>query len=267
MSELFGKYRPNIVFHAAALKHLTELESDPFAALETNVLGTLRLLKMAEVSGVECFVNVSSDKAVNPTSVMGVSKRIAELILATEPAAPRRVSLRLGNVLGSSGSFVPLFMRHLEEGRSPCITDPRASRYFVSPDEAAAFLMQSIAALAGPLLLPEMGGPQRIIELANFLLEESYGSAAGLSPRFTGLRDGEKLCEELTYDYEILEDSSVPQIRKIGGNSIFDAGQFAGKLTRLIDLVLRRHKSGLVRTLCSMVPEFVPSPTFLSYVH
>lgn len=285
LQEIFAKYQPHIVFHAAAMKHLPELESDPFAGLETNVLGTLRLLEMVECSDVEYFVNVSSDKAVNPTSVLGVSKRISELLLlAMESAATRRISLRLGNVLGSSGSFVPLFLQSLEDGLPPRITDPRASRYFLSPEEAAVFLMNSIKVPVASLLLPEMGSPRRITDLAKFLLCEGRsadlepGSPAAISAaparapvphvnlEFTGLRDGEKLSEQLTYDYEFLEDTSIPHIHKICGSGVVDADQFADNVGRLMDLVVDRRKPGLIRAMSRMVPEFTPSSTFLNYV-
>jgi len=273
LQEIFANYQPQIVFHAAAQKHVPDLESNPFTGLEANVLGTLRLLEILECLEVEYFVNVSSDKAVNPASVLGASKRISELLLlAMQSAATKRISLRLGNVLGSSGSFVPLFLESLEKGLRPRITDSRASRYFLSPEEAAAHLMHSLEVPGGQLLLPEMGAPRGIMELAEFLLHENCGLGPVKLPiqqialQYTGLRDGEKLTEQLTYDYEFLEETSVAYLYKICGNNVFDADSFADNLAWLMDLVAERRVTGLIDAMCRLVPEFTPSPTLLRYV-
>ncbi len=266
LQQIFSKYHPQVVFHAAAMKHVAELESDAFSALETNVLGTLRLAEMVDFSDVECFVNVSTDKAVNPSSVLGVSKRIAELLLlAIESGATRRSSLRLGNVLGSSGSVVPLLIQSLENGLPLRITHPQATRYFLSVEEAATCLMKSTEVVSGPLILPDMGSPRKITELADFVLRELRSDACAYARIFTGLRDGEKLSEQLTFDYEYLEDTNVRLMHKISGSTVLDSDEFADNLGRMLNLVQKRRKAGLIDLLLRMVPEFTPSPTFLSY--
>ncbi len=267
LEEIFSTYSPQIVFHAAAMKHVAALESNPFQALENNVLGTLRILGLVDSWEVEHFVNVSTDKAVNPTSVLGVSKRISELLLlAMKSVATRRISLRLGNVLGSSGSVVPLFLQSLEDHLPLQITDPQASRFFLTLEEAAAFLLKTLEIGSG-LLLPEMGSPLRITELADFLLNELPADICGKLLNFTGLRDGEKLSEQLTYDYERRENTSVHQLYKINGNATLDNDEFADNLGRLLDLIVDRREAGVIKALSRLVPEFKPSATLLRYVH
>jgi FlaA1/EpsC-like NDP-sugar epimerase len=264
LDEVFSKYRPSFVFHTAAMKHLNALESDPFGALENNVLGTVRLLQIIDSSPVECFVNLSTDKAVNPTSMLGVSKRLTELLLLVmEARQPKKISLRLGNVLGSSGSVASIFCRLIENRQPLRITHPQATRYFVSVEETAAFLIASAQLPASCLLVPEMEKQRPITELAEFLLNE-FGFAPGCYPmEFTGLRDGEKRCEELVYEYEHLQKAAMPGIRSICGNSIDDPERFADDLGLLLELVVRREKRGLIHRLIALAPEYAPSPTLL----
>jgi FlaA1/EpsC-like NDP-sugar epimerase len=267
LEHVFSRYRPDIVFHAAAMKHLPALESDPFTALENNVLGTIRLLQVVDGSSVECLVNVSTDKAVKPTSVLGVSKRLVELFLpAIQAPFPRRISLRLGNVLGSSGSVVPILVQSLKNGQPLKLTHPRASRYFLTMEETAAFLVQSALIPTSSLLLPEMGRPRKIIELADFLLNELKHRHGSYSLNFTGLRDGEKHDEDLIYDHEHLQETSTARLYEVCGSGIPDPERFASNLAGLLDLVLHHRKKGLIEALFNLVPEFVPSRTLLRYL-
>ena len=267
MEEIFFKNRPDIIFHAAAMKQLPELESRPLTALENNVLGTIRLFQFADCFQVECFVNVSSDKAVNPASILGLSKRLTELfLLAIESPLPRNISLRLGNVLESSGSVVPQFFQALRARQPLPITDPLASRYFLTAEETTAFLMQSSQVPKAALLLPEMGSPRRIIELAAFLLNEAAHENEAMPMNFIGLRDGEKCCEQLTYDYEYLQSTNTPGLNKICGNRISDPERFANTLGCLLELVIHKAKKGLLNYLLDLVPEFSPSPTLLAHL-
>ncbi len=216
LERTFSAYRPEIVFHAAALKHLAPLEFDPFAALETNVFGTGMVADAARRWGVEQLVNVSTDKAVDPTSVLGVSKRIAELLLLSRSHSSCVVhSLRLGNVLGSSGSVVPIFLQALRRKLPLKITQPQASRYFITMDEAAGFLAQTLSIGQPSLLLPGMGSPLTICELAHFLA----GKENATPMICIGLRDGEKHSEQLTYQFEYLRASTAPHIYEVCGNS------------------------------------------------
>lgn len=268
LEKIFLKYKPQIVFHAAALKHVAPLESAPLAALETNLYGTLCLLQAAEYAPVESFVNVSTDKAVIPASVLGVSKRLAEMLLvAIDSPRPRKLSLRLGNVLESSGSVVPLFLQSLENRQPLGITDPEASRYFLTLEEAAEFLLGSLAIRRSSLLLPEMGSPRKITELAGFLLNELGYVHCENSFHFIGLRDGEKCSEQLTFSHESLQKTSARGIYRICGNAVANRENFIDDLGRLLELVLSQRTAGLVDLLHKLVPEFTPSPTLLRHAN
>src|SRR5882724_11008220 len=263
LEETFSNHSPDIVFHTAALKHIHQLESEPFGALETNLMGTLRLLQMVDCAQVEHFVNLSTDKAVNPTSVLGVSKRISELLLLSVDAAQNhRVSLRLGNVLGTSGSVVPIFIHALQTHSPLLLTAPQASRFFITREEAVTFLVRSLEIPENSLLLAEMGRPQKIMDLADFLLRE-FALDGGGAICVTGLRDGEKLSEQLLYDYEHLEHTQVQRLFRIVNDNVLDRDRFAEDLGHLLELVVARKKCGLIQALSNIVPEFEPSQTLL----
>ncbi len=267
LENIFSHYRPQIVFHLAAMKRLPELEHTPFLALENNLLGTLRLLLALDGSDVEQFIHVSTDKAVNPTSILGVSKRITEVVLlAMDRTEPAVASIRLGNVLGSSGSVVPRFMRCLQSCRPLMIRDMHASRYFITLEEAAAFLMSALEVPGNSLLVPDMGVPRRIEELVDFLLYESRSNIDKKSFRHCGLRDGEKRDEQLTYDHEYLAGTPSPYLFKICSRRVPDWEDCIDHVSHLLELVVERQKNGLLETLAAIVPEFTPSQTLLSYL-
>jgi len=266
LQDVIYAYQPQIVLHAAAMKHVPQLEHHPFIALETNVMGTLRLLEGLDHCPLECFVNVSTDKAVNPSSILGASKRITELLLlAMQPEHTRYLSLRLGNVLGSAGSVVPLFLQSLEEHKPLQITDPLASRYFITLDETATALLKSLELQESYVLLPELGTPLALADLANFLLYEFGDCKHTPQLSFIGLRDGEKQNEQLIYSYEHLEPTSIAQLYRIRGSEISDSETFIRKMADLLELVHIRRTKGLVESLTAIVPEYVPSPTFLRH--
>ena len=262
LEKIFSQYRPEIVFHTAAMKHLVGLESDPFLALENNLLGTIRLLQMIDGSEVECLVNVSTDKAVNPTNVLGVTKRITELLLLGIESHTCKISVRLGNVLGSSGSVGRLFLQSLRNRLPLTITDVQASRYFVTLEEAADFLIASSSLSGSALLLPEMGKPRSIIELASFL-EHQLKFTKSNDVNFIGLYDGEKRFEQLTYDHEFLKRTSVDGLDQVCGNTIDDGEEFSNLLGRLLELIFSRSRGDIIGLLMGLVPEFSPSRTLL----
>ena len=267
LQEVFAGYEPHVIFHTAALKHLSPLESDPFVALENNILGTVRLLEFVDCFPVEYFVNISSDKAVNPTSVLGVSKRISELLLvAAESLGAHRLSMRLGSVLESSGSVVSIFVEAIKNHRPLTITDSEASRYFVTLDEAAALLVESLRMRESSILLPEMGCPHKITDLAAFVMNEYQTCPSVSHVSFVGLCDGEKRCEQLTYDGERLLTTAVRQIYQVASNTVRDSEKFADKLGEALELVQKRRKAGLIDALLDLVPEFEPSRTLLRFV-
>lgn len=206
MDHLFAAYRPHVVFHAAAHKHVPLMEKNPVEAIKNNVLGTKHVAECADTYGAERFVLISSDKAVNPTSVMGATKRLAEkIVLAMDRQSQTRfVTVRFGNVLGSRGSVVPLFKRQIQEGKAVTVTHPEMVRYFMTIPEAVQLVMQAGAfAKGGEVFILDMGKPVKIVDLARDMIRLS-----GLEPDrdipivFTGIRPGEKLFEELLTDEE-----------------------------------------------------------------
>ena len=215
--KIFAEYRPDAVFHAAAYKHVPVMESNVQEAVKNNVFALLSLLGIAEESGCKSFVVISSDKAVNPTSVMGATKRIGELIVACRPANGMRcVSVRFGNVLGSNGSVVPLFQEQLRRSEPLSITHPEIKRFFMTGREAVSLVLQAFAiGNRGDILVLDMGQPVRILDLARTLIRLSGRSEREVGIRFTGLREGEKLNEELVYATEQVHPTSFEKIRKV----------------------------------------------------
>jgi FlaA1/EpsC-like NDP-sugar epimerase len=211
-------HRPGVVLHAAAYKHVPLMEAgNEIEALHTNVLGTLNAARVAGEVGAARFVLVSTDKAVNPTSVMGASKRLAEQVtqaVAAQFAATRFVSVRFGNVLGSSGSVVPLFTAQIELGGPVTVTHPDIVRYFMTIPEAAQLVLQAgLMGQSGQIFVLDMGEPVRIVDLARLLIRLSGKSEAEVPIAFTGLRPGEKLYEELLADDETTERTPHPKLR------------------------------------------------------
>jgi FlaA1/EpsC-like NDP-sugar epimerase len=267
-AEAFGSCEPNIVFHTAGLKHLVPLESEPFDALKTNLIGTLRLLHLADCAEVEHFVHISSDKAVHPTSVLGVSKRMSELLVLAAASLPvHRISVRMGNVLGSSGSLVSVVLNALQNGARIPVTDPLASRFFVTAKDAAALLLDSLRIPESTLVVPEMGPPQKIVDLISFLVGRHDGEVLNHSCNIIGLRSGEKVCEQLTYEYEHLESTPIHDLYRIIDRGQFDAEQFADNLENLFNLVVEQQRHGLMEALSTLVPEFEPSPALVRYLN
>lgn len=203
ISAIFEKRKPQIVFHAAALKHMPLLEKYPLEALKTNVYGTQNLLEAAQNSGVETFVNISTDKAANPCSVLGTSKRIAERLtagMAAKDETAKYVSVRFGNVLGSRGSVLTVFEKQIRDGGPVTITDPEVSRFFMTIPEACQLVLQAaVVGSTGESMVLDMGDPIKIADVASTLIEQS---GKEIEIVYTGLRENEKLSEELFDDTE-----------------------------------------------------------------
>jgi len=215
LREVFDEHRPQVVFHAAALKHLSLLERFPAEALKTNVQATERILELACEYGVERFVNISTDKAADPTSVLGASKRITERLTsaAAERAGGEYLSVRFGNVLGSRGSVLPLFRAQIEAGGPVTVTHPDVTRFFMTIEEAVQLVIQAGAlGSGGDVLVLDMGEPVEIVEVARRLIAQSGES---ISIEYTGLRPGEKLHEVLLGPAETVSKRIHPLISHV----------------------------------------------------
>lgn len=205
---------PNVILHAAALKHGPLIESHPREAVRSNIFALIGLLDAAERSGCESFLFVSTDKAVYPSGIMGATKRVGELILSSRPSSMRCVSVRFGNVLGSNGSVVPLLQEQIRAATELTITHPDVSRFFMTIQEAVSLVLQGLAVGEhGEILVLDMGEPVRILDLAKLLIRLSGKTHDDVRIRFCGLRAGEKLHEELFYPYESVGPTSCPKIR------------------------------------------------------
>lgn len=218
LAAIAAQHRPSVVFHAAAYKHVPLMEDlNEIEALRTNVLGTLNAARTAGLCGARRFVLVSTDKAVNPTNIMGASKRLAELVVqqvAGEFPSTQYVSVRFGNVLGSSGSVVPLFTQQIARGGPVTVTHPEIVRYFMTIPEAAQLVLQAgLMGGSGRIFVLEMGEPVLIADLARMLIRLSGRTEAEVPIAFTGLRPGEKLFEELLADDETTEPTPHPKLR------------------------------------------------------
>jgi FlaA1/EpsC-like NDP-sugar epimerase len=217
MRATFKEYAPQVVFHAAAYKHVPIMERNVHEAVKNNVFGLINLLNIAEENLCQKFVLISSDKAVNPTNVMGVTKRVGELILACRPANSMKcISVRFGNVLGSNGSVVPLFQKQLRDNVPLTVTHPEIRRFFMTTKEAVALVLQSFTIGShGEILVLDMGESMSILRLAKTLIQLSGKTEEQVQIQFTGLREGEKLSEELFFAYEEARVTSRHKIKRV----------------------------------------------------
>ena len=263
LDEVFETYHPTVVFHAAAHKHVPLMEISPAEAVKNNVFGTKNLLVSASEHGVERLVQLSTDKAVNPTSVMGCTKRLCEMLIQTFAGNTdmKCVAVRFGNVLGSHGSVIPLFEAQIKKGGPVTLTDPNIERYFMTIPEAAQLVLQAGAlAESGSIYVLDMGEPVKIMDLAKQLIRfYGYEPGVNMDIKIVGLRPGEKLYEELMMDEE------QDKMRRTGHNKIFvapprniDLGEFYQQLQEL-SAAAEHNDDNVVAQLAKMVPTFTPT--------
>ncbi|MBQ9009451.1 MAG: polysaccharide biosynthesis protein [Clostridia bacterium] len=262
LDEVMEEYHPDVVFHAAAHKHVPLMERSPAEAIKNNVFGTLNLLESASTHGVERLVQLSTDKAVNPANVMGATKRITEMLIQSYGAKTQMkcMAVRFGNVLGSHGSVIPLMERQIRSGGPVTVTHPDVTRYFMTIPEAAQLVIQAGAfAESGAILVLDMGDPVRIMDLAEKLIRAyGYEPNEDIPIKIIGLRPGEKLAEEL------LMDSERSRMTKTGHRKIFVAHvdpvdeEQLQKMLEELRAVSDENDEGTVEVIASVVPTYHP---------
>ena len=259
MNSIMKDYRPDIIYHAAAHKHVPLMEESPNEAIKNNVFGTLKTAVAADKYGVKKFVMISTDKAVNPTNIMGASKRICEMIIQTMDKHSQTdfVAVRFGNVLGSNGSVIPLFKKQIEGGGPVTVTHPDIIRYFMTIPEAVSLVLQAGAyARGGEIFVLDMGEPVKILDLAKNLIKLSgYKVDEDIKIEFTGLRPGEKMYEELLMDEEGLKATANKMIH-IGKPIELDEEEFAHGLKALEEASLKDSPE-IKEVVSRIVPTYV----------
>lgn len=260
MNNIFEKYRPNLVYHAAAHKHVPLMEDSPNEAVKNNVLGTWKTVVAADKYKVDKFVLISTDKAVNPTNIMGASKRICEMIVQTynKRSDTEFVAVRFGNVLGSNGSVIPLFKKQIEMGGPVTVTHPDIIRYFMTIPEAVSLVLEAGAkAKGGEIFVLDMGSPVKILDLAHNLIKLSgYVPNEDIKIEFTGLRPGEKLYEELLMDEEGLKSTENSLIH-IGRPIELDEDKFFAQLEELKSAA-EQETEDIRKVIQEIVPTYHP---------
>ncbi len=261
LTEVLERYHPSILYHAAAYKHVPMMEAHMFEAMENNVFGSYMTALAAAEHGVEDFVMISTDKAVRPTSIMGVTKRLAELAVnSLQNGGTRFMSVRFGNVLGSNGSVIPLFKKQIAAGGPVTVTHPEMQRYFMTIPEASQLVLQSTTmGRGGEIFLLDMGEPVKITDLArNLILLSGLRPGEDIRIVFTGIRPGEKLYEEL----HTFEESTLPtrheKVKIFAGPSLA-YGEMTGPIEMLRQICAARDVTQLILELKEIVPEYNPS--------
>ncbi|WP_294413544.1 nucleoside-diphosphate sugar epimerase/dehydratase [uncultured Ruminococcus sp.] len=269
MNQIFERYKPDVVFHAAAHKHVPLMEDSPMEAIKNNVIGTFNVATLAQYHNVKKFVMISTDKAVNPTNAMGASKRCCEMIVQylaqQHEGCTEFVATRFGNVLGSNGSVIPIFKKQIEQGRPLTVTHPDIIRYFMTIPEAVSLVMEAASmAKGGEIFVLDMGKPVKIVTLAENLIR-MYGKEPyiDIPIRFTGLRPGEKIKEELLMQEEGLQKTSNKLIY-IGKQIEIDEDSFIMALSYLRDAANKNDEKATIRALRKIVPSFTTPEEFNS---
>ncbi|MCI5125283.1 MAG: polysaccharide biosynthesis protein [Candidatus Electrothrix sp. AR5] len=278
LKKVFRQYKPSVVFHAAAYKHVPLIENNPWEAVENNVLAAQHLIETSVVNQVERFVLVSTDKAVRPTNVMGASKRLTEMLMQAYSGPSCLLSedeesgddesvfhtvfmaVRFGNVLGSSGSVIPLFKKQIEQGGPVTVTHPEINRYFMSIEEAAQLILQAGAmGQGGEIFLLKMGEPIKIADMARELIKLSGRIPdVEIKIKYTGLREGEKLYEELITDGEGIVETGHEKIMVLRRNEQQNYGPLFSGIERLREKAGEQDARGIKEVMLEIIPEYKP---------
>jgi FlaA1/EpsC-like NDP-sugar epimerase len=257
------RHRPAVVFHAAAYKHVPMMERDPFAAVENNIFGTWQFALAAAAHGVEYFVLISTDKVVRPASVMGATKRIAELVIRAlqKKIGTQFIAVRFGNVIGSSGSVVSLFMEQIAAGGPVTVTHPEMRRYFMTAAEAGQLVLESlILGKGGEIFVLDMGEPIKIIDLARKLIHLScLQREQSIKIEFSGTRPGEKLFEELNLQDEHLAPTAHPGIKRLRQPGPLSRTRIESHLRALRQAMKSRDRARLTELFEHLIPDYCPA--------
>lgn len=273
LNSLFAKYKPSVVFHAAAYKHVPLVETNPWEAIFNNIFAVRNLIETSLRHNISRFVLVSTDKAVRPTNVMGASKRLTEMLMMAYrqkyngSSKTLFMAVRFGNVLGSSGSVIPLFKQQIAQGGPVTVTDPEITRYFMSIDEAAQLILQAGAmGKGGEIYLLKMGEPIKIVKLAEDLIKlMGFEPEKDIKITFSGLRPGEKLYEELITKGEGIVPTPHEKIMVLQGNGK-TCEEIEGDLTELATAAKNHNASEIKNILKRIIPEYVPDLTTKSII-
>jgi FlaA1/EpsC-like NDP-sugar epimerase len=261
VSRAFQDFRPQVVFHAAAYKHVPIQELHPWETIHNNVVGTRNLVDAALAKEVERFVLVSTDKAVRPSNVMGATKRVAEMLVEcmNGTSQTRFMAVRFGNVIGSSGSAIPIFQEQIDRGGPVTVTHPEVTRYFMSVSEAAQLILQAGAmGKGGEIFILDMGKPVRIVDMAQDLIRlHGLEPNRDISIQFIGLRPGEKLYEELITQGEGIVATAHEKILVLRGKTC-DPGLLATHINELIGVAHTYDTSSIKQKLQQLVPDYTP---------
>ena len=268
IERVFSSFNPDVVFHAAAYKHVPMQEEHPWEAVQTNILGTYNLINFAEQYNVNRFVLVSTDKAVNPTNIMGATKRVAEKLIQSKShnSNVKFMAVRFGNVIGSSGSVIPIFQKQIQNGGPITITDPKMQRYFMSIAESAQLILQAGSiGNGGEIFILDMGKPVNIKEIAYELIRLSgLEPEKDISIEYIGARPGEKLFEELSTSEEKIVRTSHEKILMMRNDKDYNWDRISESTKKILFSAKSYDIKKITKEIIQCVPEYSPSSTYLN---